>query len=452
MNKEVPHAIDVEATLLGTMLAHYERTIAAYHRLPSTDIFFHAPHRRIFSAMKRLFDKRVAADVVAVAAELKSDPGFTPEDVEVIADASVHAGTPTSLDYYIEVLIEKKMMRDYLRLADEIQHEASDPTGDCFHLTSVVNKEVAAISALGITKNGSHIGGTLSEALLVLEAMRKGDKKHFGIDTGYRELDGIVNGFAKGSLIVLGGRPSMGKTALALSMAVNMAAKTEVEIFSLEMSREEILLRLLSQTANVPYELLKNGHTTDDHMKSLASAKKTIDSLKLYLDDTASLSVAELKNKMQRAIHERNTQVFFVDYLQLMRMNNKGNKNDEVGIITRELKVFAKDYGKTIVLLSQLNRGLEVRQDKRPRLSDLRDSGNIEQDTDVVIFVYRDEVYGNPLTADGRPTAGIAEAIVSKNRNGRIGKSELFFRGEIMRFDNADAKHDWERSMSAFHV
>ncbi len=426
-----PQALEIEKQVLGEMLCDANGVMNVLSIISAND-FYKPAHNKIFSAIVKLFERSEPADSITVVEQLRSD-GHLDEigGPLYIADLSMMATSSANAEYHAKIILEKSILRQMIATGNEMVSKAFGEQDDALELLGKAEDDILKISGItrkDLPKGISELTNTVVDDI---ERMRSGEKKSFGISSGFKKLDEYTGGFEPANLYIIAARPSIGKTALALSMMLNI--KEPSALFSLEMGNEAITLRLLSQESKISFYRLRNGYVhTDSDGIDLARAHQRLDSKKIFIDESSSATIYDIKTKTKRMIQDADIKIIFIDYLQLMsapKSDRIQNRDQEIGYITKSLKQLSKDLHIPVVLLSQLSRGVESRSDKRPVLSDLRESGNIEQDADVVIFPHRDKMDENV-----RP-----EMIIGKNRNGQTGAFDVTFIGDIMRFQDYEA-------------
>lgn len=400
--------------------------------------FYTGSHRIIYSAILSLFSERSPITLTSIATQIQKEyPRQSNVHIEALGSLFKDGNTSQKeLDYNIRVVKEHAVARAVVSHCEKTKQKMLTMSEDVFEVVGELNSSLLEISNVLSNKTVVTLGESVVRTMAKVEKIRSGEIKAFGIPTGIRDLDNMVGGLEAGQLVIIAGRPSMGKTSAALSIARYISNHNITSFYSLEMPESELGLRLFAAESGVSYYTIRTGRWTNEQGYKLLRASEVLPKAKFYIWDKSAMSLLDLQVNIRRDIIERKVKVVFVDYLQLMSVPNRAERNQEIGDITRGLKVLAKDFNVPIVVLSQLNRLVEYRGEKRPMLADLRDSGNIEQDADVVIFVYRPEVYGIDKTEDGFPTDGYAELVVAKNRNGATGIVPVAFLKETMKFEN----------------
>ncbi len=434
-NKKLPpQNLEAERSVLGSMLIDNE-VIHRIIELLSNETFYREAHRKIFNAIIDLYQRNEPADLVTVTTELKSK-GQLEEVGGAAYLSSLVDEVPTSANAasYARIVREKALRRLLIDGATEIAHRGYQEEGNVDEFVDQAERIILEVAQRRIRPGFASVKDIVKDSFKAIEQLYERKELLTGLPTGYKDLDRITCGFQKSDLIVIAGRPSMGKTALALNIAEFAAVEAghKVAIFSLEMSKEQLVQRLLCSRAEVDASKLRGGFLSEGDWPRLTRAAGLLSEAPIFIDDTPALNVLEIRAKARRLMREHGLDLIVVDYLQLMRgMGRMESREREISEISRSLKALAKELNVPVLALSQLNRGVEARHDKRPQLSDLRESGAIEQDADVITFIYRDEMYNKES-----PDTGKAEVIVGKQRNGPTGKVMLAFRGSLTRFDD----------------
>jgi replicative DNA helicase len=418
----------------------------------TADDFYRESHRKIFLAMMRLSDLREPCDLITMTDMLKKAG-----ELEEIGGAAYlatlvdYVPTAANIAYYCKMVKEKSTNRRLISVATEIVSRGYDEAADVDELLDKAQKEIYEITENKSRPQYVPVQAVLKEAFNILKNLHDQKEHVTGVPTGYVDLDHKTAGFQPGNLVIIAARPSMGKTTLALNIAQYASAESKKKvpsvIFSLEMGKEELVMRFLASIARVDFGRMRTGHFHDSDWPRLTRAAGILHDAKIFIDDSPSISVLELRSKARRLKSEHDIGLVIVDYLQLMRGGaNPESRQQEISEISRALKALAKELNVPVVALSQLNRELEKRADKRPMMSDLRESGAIEQDADVIMFVYREAVYcedcRKPDTTCSKGHERNAEIIIGKQRNGALGTIELTFIGEHTRFENRSDRSD----------
>ena len=437
-----PHSIEAEQSVLGGLLLDN----AAFDKIAdviSESDFYRDEHRRIFRQISKLLERGKPVDVVTVAESLDiAGEGSETGGLAYLGELAVNTPSASNIRRYAEIVRERAILRQLVTAGDEIAGSAFNPLGrDPKQLLDEAEAKVFSIAESGFRHQTGfqHINPLLTQVVERIQELHDRDNPSdiTGVPTGYHDLDGRTSGLQLGDLLIVAGRPSMGKTSLALNMAEHVAIEVglPVAVFSMEMSGAQLAMRMLSSVGRLDAHRVRTGRLNDDEWARLSFALGKLHEAPLYIDETAALNPIDLRARARR-LHRQcgKLGLIVIDYLQLMSSANPSggeNRATEISEISRSLKGLAKELGVPVIALSQLNRSLEQRPNKRPIMSDLRESGAIEQDADVIMFIYRDEVY-NPDT----PDKGSAEIIIGKQRNGPIGTVRLTFIGEYTRFEN----------------
>lgn len=436
-----PQNIEAEQAVLGAMLIDKE-AIAKATEVLSADDFYREAHRVIFSAMLELYNKNEAVDMVTVTEILKRDNKL--EDIGGIAYITSLANvvlTAANVKYHAEIVAEKSVLRQLVRVSTEIAamgYEANDDVGT---LLDTAESRILEISNRKKKADFTPINDILMDSVQSIESLLQNKGGLTGIPAGFADLDKLTSGLHPSDFIILAARPSMGKTALALNIVQNVALRAHkaiggeprsVAFFSLEMSKEQLVNRMLCAEAGIDSQRLRVGEMHDEDWTHLWDACDTMSRAKIYIDDTAGITAMEMRSRARRLKAEHGLDLIVVDYLQLMqgsgKRNNSGDRQQEVSEISRSLKALARELDVPVLALSQLSRSVESRQVKRPMLSDLRESGSLEQDADIVAFLYREDYY-NPETENKH-----TELIIAKHRNGPVDTVNLFFQKQFTKF------------------
>ncbi len=428
-----PQALDVEKTVLGSMLIDGQAAVNAMELLDE-NCFYSTANQRIFLCMKEMFEKSIPIDVITVADILKKKEWLESIGNEMyLVELAENIATSGNIEYYAGILIEKATLRQMISVAAQITTDCFDPEKDPQAVLDGAEAKIFGISEARIKNKFESVRDLLPHTFVEIEGYSKGSFK--GVMTGFKELDDMTTGLGKGDLVILAGRPAMGKTAFALSLALNTAVhhKNATAIFSLEMSKAQLVQRMLCSEARVNMHQLRSGTLPKRDLPKLSFAAGPLSEAPIYIDDTPSISVLELRAKARRLKAQHGLNLIIIDYLQLMGSSGHvESRQQEISQISRALKGVAKELDIPIIALSQLSRAVETRTDHRPQLSDLRESGAIEQDADIVLFVYRDEVYNK----DDESIRGRGEIIIGKQRNGPIGTAHVAFVRDFARYEN----------------
>lgn len=440
--KTPPQATDFEESVVGALMLEKDAIYAVADFL-KPEHFYNDKLGEIYRAIKNLSDNRNPIDMNTVADQLTRNGKLA--EVGGIAELALitnRVASTAHVEFHARIVSEKFLQRELIRVGGAIQRDAFDDTQDVAELLQKAESSVFELANGYIKKEVSEIGAVLRDAYSQLEAASKNKGGMSGVPSGYTELDRMTAGWHPSDLIIIAARPAMGKTAFVLSMARNIAASynTPVAVFSLEMSSVQLVNRIVSAEARIESEKMKTGQLDPSDWQRLTDKMEFLSKTPMFIDDTPALSVTEFRTKMRRLVDRHKIKIAIIDYLQLMTAGgNFGSREQEVSTISRNLKAIAKEMNVPIIALSQLSRAVESRGgDKRPQLSDLRESGAIEQDADMVMFIHRPEYYHMLTDESGRSLKGIAEIIIAKHRSGAVGSIYLKFISQYTRFENAD--------------
>ena len=438
-----PQAPELEEAVLGALMLEKESIIAVQEYVVPKAFYIEA-HQTIFNAILDLSNELKPVDLFTVTEKLKNNRQLKAVGGPAyLAQLTQKVGSAAHVEYHAKIIAQKYVQRELIRASTEIQRRSYDEESDVTDLIDYAESEIFKVSEGHVRRDVQRSRDLLSKAMEAIEEASKREGSFSGVPSGFRHIDGLTLGWQPSDLIIIAARPSMGKTAFVLSMARNIAIDFEkaVAFFSLEMSSLQLMMRLIVAESGLNSQDLRNGQLNPDQWKHLETSIKPLANAPLFIDDTPALSLYEFRSKARRLKTQYDIQLIVIDYLQLMTGNNdtRGNREQEVASISRSLKAIAKELNIPIIALSQLNRSVESRGgSKRPQLSDLRESGAIEQDADIVAFIHRPEYYGLNQDEDGLPTAGMAELIVAKHRNGEVRNVKLRFRKEQARFLDYD--------------
>ncbi len=438
-----PQAVEVEEAVLGALMLERDAyvTVADIIRAES---FYKDEHQKIFETIRDLSASEKPVDLLMVTQELKNrgyldqvgGPGYITQLTSRVASAA-------HIEFHARIIAQKFIQRELIRVSSEIQTKSYDDTMDVDDLINFSESSLFKVAESNIKKETLPIKPVIKEALDLFEKARGREEGLIGVPSGFTGLDRITSGWQKTDLIIIAARPSMGKTAFVLTMARNMAVdhNRPVAFFSLEMSSLQLVTRLISSETELNSNKIKNGKLEDWEWEHLNRKLRSFDNAPMFIDDTPALSIFELRAKCRRLKIQHNIQAVIVDYLQLMTAgtDSRSSREQEVSSISRSLKAIAKELDLPIIALSQLNRSVESREGRKPQLSDLRESGAIEQDADIVIFIHRPEYYGITEDNSGRSLVGVAEIIIAKHRNGATGDVHLAFRKELAKFADMES-------------
>ncbi|ABW20328.1 replicative DNA helicase [Alkaliphilus oremlandii] len=432
INKVPPNSIEAEQSVLGSMLLDREAIIIVLEFLRGSD-FYKEAHKEIFEAMYDLFNRNEPVDLVTLTEELKKR-----EKLDAIGGipylTSLASGVPitSNVRYYAEIVERKSLLRKLIKSSQDIIHLGYSSDVEVLDVIEQAQKSIYDISQDRSNEGFTHIRELLSDTFDKIEELYENKKGITGLTTGFMDLDKKLSGFHRTDLILVAARPAMGKSAFSLNLAQNAAIKAgaSVAIFSLEMSKEQLMLRMLAAEAMVDLGKIQIGNLNEEEWAKIAGAMAPLSQSKIYFDDTPGISVMEMRSKCRRLKMEKGLDLVLIDYLQLMEGEGRSeSRQQEIASISRNLKIMAKELDCPVIALSQLSRAPELRADHRPILSDLRESGAIEQDADLVMFLYRDEYY-HP-DSDKK---NVGEVIIAKHRHGETGTVDLFWLGQFQKF------------------
>lgn len=433
-NKVPPHDIEAEQAVLGCMITDKDAVIAAVESITEED-FYREDNKLIYKAILNLYNRAEPIDIITLKSELSSMGKFDAiGGLEYLAELPEKVPTTSNVDKYIKIVEEKATLRTLIRTANDIITAGYDPTQEPENIMDNAEKKIFNIMQKKNQSGYSSIKDILVDSFTELEELYNRKQHVTGVPTGFIDLDNKTAGLHNSDLILVAARPAMGKSAFALNIATNAAlsANTGVAIFSLEMSKEQMANRILGSVAMVDGNSIRTGRIADDDWIKLATASGELSQTGIFIDDTPGISIMEIRAKCRKLKMEKNIGMVIIDYLQLVQGSTKsGSREQEIAEISRSLKILAKEINVPVIALSQLSRAPEQRPDHRPMLSDLRESGSIEQDADIVMFLYRDDYY-NPDTEK----KNIAEVIIAKHRAGSTGTVELAWLGNYTKFAN----------------
>ena len=442
--KVPPQSLEAEQSVLGGLMLDNQRWEQIADKVSESD-FYRREHRQIYSAISSLSEDNKPADVVTVsewlenAGELENAGGL-----EYLGSLANNTPSAANIVAYAEIVRERSVMRRLISVSTDVASLAYHPEGrSAVDILDQAEKNILEISDIGSRRGGfKKLTSLLTDSVNRIDELYRSESPITGISTGYERLDGMTSGLQAADLIIIAGRPSMGKTSLAMNIAENAAVidKHPVAIFSMEMSGEQLAMRMMASFGRISLHKVRSGKLVDEDWNRLTSAVSILAEAPIFIDDSPALTPMELRARARRLHREHGLGLVVVDYLQLMQTGETTeNRATEVSSITRSLKSLAKELNVPVVALSQLNRSLEQRQDRRPVMSDLRESGAIEQDADLIMFIYRDEVYDKESAQ-----TGVAEIIIGKQRNGPTGVAHLTFLGKYTRFENLTTAEPFE--------
>ncbi|MGE4282124.1 MAG: replicative DNA helicase [Clostridia bacterium] len=435
-----PFSLEAEQSILGAMLLDKE-AISTVTEIIKSDDFYRGDHKEIFEAMMDLFDQNEPVDLITLTEQLKLRNSIDAiGGIEYLAGVATDIATTANVKYYARIVEEKSILRKLIKASTDIAAMSFEGGEEVAFIVDQAEKKIFDILEKRTNQGFAPIKDILIESFDKLEELFKNKGKIIGIPTGFNDLDRKTSGLHPSDLILIAARPAMGKTSFALNIAQYAAlhAGVPVAVFSLEMSKEQLVNRMLWSEALIDSQKIRTGELQDEDWPKLARVIGPLSEAPIYIDDTPGISVAEIRAKCRRLKMEKNLGLIVIDYLQLMQGRGRTeNRQQEISEISRSLKILAKELNVPVVTLSQLSRAPETRADHRPILSDLRESGAIEQDADIVMFLYRDDYY-NPDT----DKKNIAECILAKHRNGSTGTVELVWLGEYTKFANLERVHN----------
>ena len=441
LGKIPPNDVESEQAVIGSMLTDKEAVSAAIEVLKPED-FYREDNRTIFEAILNLYGRSEPIDIITLKSELSSMGKFEAVGgLEYIAELPDKVPTTANVEQYIKIVEEKSVLRNLIKTANEIITLGYDQTQEVDGIIDGAEKKIFEVMQKKNQKGYTPIKDILVETFTELEQLYNQKQRITGIPTGFSDLDFRTSGLHNSDLILVAARPAMGKSAFALNIATNAAvrAKVPVAIFSLEMSKEQMTSRILCSEAMVDSNKVRTGKIDDEEWSKLAAASGELSEANIYIDDTPGISIMEIRAKCRKMKIEKNIGLVVIDYLQLVQGSGKrgGSREQEIAEISRSLKILAKEINVPVIALSQLSRAPEQRPDHRPMLSDLRESGSIEQDADIVMFLYRDDYYN-----EDSEKKNIAEVILAKHRAGSTGTVELLWLGNYTKFANIDKYRD----------
>ena len=439
LGRILPHNLEAEKAVLGALFLG-KSAISKAIEILKEEAFYSEVNKTIYKTILSLYDKNKTVDILTLIEELKAQGKLdTQVDTNYLVELSTITPSIANIENHSLIVFEKYLRRRVIETTGLVIDSAFDETKDIVTEIDVAEAEMFKIAEMRFIKSYSNLKSKLVETYHLIETLRNRDKDTLaGVPSGIIELDKLTGGFQNSDLIIVAARPSMGKTAFALSVARNVAVtyKMPIAFFSIEMASTQIIMRLISQEAKVDQQKLRTGRINDVENKRIVNSLNTLSQTNLFIDDSPALTVMELRAKCRRLKTEHGMRLIMVDYLQIMHAPKAESREREISIISQSLKQIAKELDVPVIALAQLNRAIDGRTDKRPVLSDLRESGSIEQDADVVMFLNRPEVYKKEKYEDGLPTEGTGEIIVGKQRNGPIDTVRVAFVKDFARFEN----------------
>ena len=442
LGKVPPQAVDIEQAVLGAMMLEKNAVTDVIDML-TPNSFYDPKHQFIYNAIRELFGSSSPIDLLTVSNKLRQNGELEAAGGSAyISQLTSRIGSSAHVEFHARIIAEKHIKRELIRMSGEVIREAYDDTTDVFGVLGKAEEELFKIAENNMGKNADTMQNVVRQAIEEIEKASQNTDGISGIPTGFMDLDKVTAGWQRSDMIVIAARPAMGKTAFVLSMARNTAVDHNmgVAFFSLEMSSVQLVKRLISSEARIDASKLRKGDLREDEFQQLHSRISQLATAPLFIDDTPGISIFDLRAKCRRLKMQHDIQLVIIDYLQLMTAGGgkgPGNREQEISSISRSIKEIAKELNIPVIALSQLSRSVEQRGgDKRPQLSDLRESGAIEQDADIVSFIYRPEYYGFMQDEDGNSNEGVGEIIIAKHRNGDLENVRLRFIGKYARFDN----------------
>jgi replicative DNA helicase len=435
--------VELEEAVLGALMLEKDALTAVVDILTQKS-FYKEAHGRIFNAIQNLFQRSEPIDILTVTQELKRTG-----ELEIVGGAyyisqlTNRVASAANVEFHARIISQKYIQRELIQISSETIREAYEDTADVFDLLDKAERNLFSVVEGNIRKNYDKMSSLINQAMEQIETARNQKTGVTGVPSGFTDLDRMTSGWQNSDLVILAARPAMGKTAFVLSLARNAAVEFSrpIALFSLEMASVQLVQRLIASESELSAEKLKKGQLEDHEYQQLHVKIGKLSEAPIFIDDTPALSIFEMRAKCRRLKAQHDIQLIVVDYLQLMTTggDNRGNREQEISTISRSLKSIAKELNVPIIALSQLSRAVETRGgDKRPQLSDLRESGAIEQDADMVLFIHRPEYYGFTQDSDGNSTQGVAEIIIAKHRNGAVGSVNLRFVNQLAKFTDLD--------------
>ena len=443
MARELPHSIEAEQSILGAMLVYPSLVRMAIDQDLHAEEFYVEAHQRIYRCMMDLADSGQSVDITTLITRLNDTEQLAlaggADYVIKLSDSAVSSANGI---FYIDIIKERYHLRRLIEAAEQIAEEGFDTGSSLDEVLDHAEKEILEVTRSRRASEFQSSKEVVSRVIKELVALRESDNHITGVRTGYQDLDRMTNGFQRGDLIILAARPAMGKTALALNLGMYTALRNPgaVAFFSLEMPADSLMKRLLSAKSQVEGNKLRGGNITDEELNRLNEAGNELGAAKIFIDDSASIKVSQIFSKCRKLMSEHGLSLIVIDYLQLISgsgRNSGDNRQQEVSEISRNLKILAKEMNCPVIALSQLSRSVEQRNDKQPMLSDLRESGAIEQDADIVMFLYREDYYKKPGEQEERADVNeVVDLNLAKHRNGSVGHISLVFNKSISAFYN----------------
>lgn len=446
LGKIPPQAIELEEAVLGALMLERDALTSVIEIL-KPESFYKDAHRMIFEAIVALFNNSEPVDIKTVVHQLrKSGQLDVAGGPYYIAELTTKVNSSANIEYHARIIAEQSIKRELIQISSDIQQDAYEDTKDVFDLLDRAQQSLFDVSESHIRKNFDKMSALMHQAIQEIEDRKNQKDGLTGIPSGFTALDRNTSGWQRSDLVIIAARPGMGKTAFVVSALRNAAVdfKMPVAIFSLEMSSVQLVHRMVSGEAELESDKLRKGNLEAYEWQQLISKTSRLSEAPIFIDDTPALSILELRAKSRRLVSQHGVSLIVIDYLQLMTGDTSksagGNREQEIASISRALKGIAKELNIPVIALSQLSRAVETRGgDKRPQLSDLRESGSIEQDADMVLFLYRPEYYGITQDENGMPQQGVGQVIIAKNRHGKLEDVNLKFIGKFTKFEDLDA-------------
>ncbi|NQW27874.1 MAG: replicative DNA helicase [Flammeovirgaceae bacterium] len=445
LGKLPPQAVDIEEVVLGALMLE-QYALSSVIDILKSGSFYKEAHQHIYESIVQLFNNSEPVDIKTVVHQLRKNGKLElVGGAFYIAELTTRVNSAANIEYHARIISEQSIKRELIRISSEVARDAYEDTTDVFQLLDRTEQSLFEVSESHIRKNYDKMSSLLTKAISQIEERKNRKDGLTGVPSGFTGLDRITAGWQPSDLIIIAARPGMGKTAFVVSAMRNAALDhgQAVAIFSLEMSSVQLVNRLISAEAELESEKIKRGEMADYEWEQLLHKTSALSDAPIFIDDTPGLSILELRAKARRLAQQHDIKLLIIDYLQLMSgdssKNASGNREQEIASISRALKGIAKELNIPVIALSQLSRAVETRGgDKKPQLSDLRESGSIEQDADMVMFLYRPEYYGITQGEDGAPLNGTAEVIIAKHRNGKLDSVQLKFIGKFTKFVDMD--------------
>jgi replicative DNA helicase len=445
LGKLPPQAVEIEEAVLGALMLERDALSNVIDILHS-ESFYKDSHQEIYAAIVTLFNDSQPIDIKTVTHELRKVAKLeVVGGAHYVAELTTKVNSAANIEYHARIIAEQSIKRELIRISSEIQKDAYEDTIDVFKLLDRAEQSLFDVSESHIRKNYDKMSSLMHQAIDEIQIRKDRKDGLTGVPSGFSALDRVTSGWQPSDLVIIAARPGMGKTAFVVSALRNAAIdfNTPVAIFSLEMSSVQLVNRLISSEAELPSEKIKKGDLADYEWEQMIHKTRKLSEAPIFIDDTPALSILELRAKCRRLAAQHGVKLIIIDYLQLMSgdtgKGGSGNREQEIASISRALKGIAKELNVPVIALSQLSRAVETRGgDKRPQLSDLRESGSIEQDADMVMFLYRPEYYGLDTDESGMPLQGLGEVIIAKHRNGSLDTVNLKFIGKFTKFTDWD--------------